>query len=412
MLSFCNFNVIKNGVGRLKHIWLLLLLLISIATNTNAQTTLKNITFDFYGDTIELPFNGASFVDLKEHLSEPAVLEFYTKLDNAHFEATIAELKACRETYKLDDWMYYQLIRKTAEAISPKKADYIRYTLYKWYFLQKSGYDAEVAIAGDTILFYAQCDENIYDIPSFTRNGKQYVCLNYHDYGHGLDLPKTTFYRIRIAGGEKRSFSYKLTHMPVFRPSDYKVKDINFSYQDVVYHFKVKVNEEVKSLYANYPVADYQLYFDMPMSQETYNSLVPKIKEVTADMSTKSGIDYLMRFTRYAFLYEADKDNFGKEKRLSPEQTLLYEHSDCEDRSALFYFLVKEIYNLPMIVLAYPKHVTIAVKLNKASGTPIIYNGEKYYVCEPTPQGKDLQIGQLSKELKTEPYEIAFAYKP
>jgi hypothetical protein len=30
-----------------------------------------------------------------------------------------------------------------------------------------------------------------------------------------------------------------------------------------------------------------------------------------------------MRFTRYAFLYENDQDNFGKEKRLSPEQTLL-----------------------------------------------------------------------------------------
>ncbi|WP_315820150.1 hypothetical protein [Paraflavitalea speifideaquila] len=105
-------------------------------------------------------------------------------------------------------------------------------------------------------------------------------------------------------------------------------------------------------------------------------------------MSTKNGVDYLMRFTRYAFLFETDSKNFGTEKRLSPEQTLFYEQSDCEDRVALFFYLVKEIYNLPMIVLAYPKHVTIAVQFDKPRGKSIVYNGNKYSICEPTPQKK------------------------
>ncbi|MEI2740451.1 MAG: hypothetical protein V9F01_16890 [Chitinophagaceae bacterium] len=73
-------------------------------------------------------------------------------------------------------------------------------------------------------------------------------------------------------------------------------------------------------------------------------------------------------------------DSFRQGKTfMSPEQTLLYEQSDCEDRAALFFCLVKEIYNLPMIVLAYPEHVTIAVKFNKPVGTPIIYNGHKVF---------------------------------
>jgi len=78
----------------------------------------------------------------------------------------------------------------------------------------------------------------------------------------------------------------------------------------------------------------------------------------------------------------------------------------------LFFSLVKEIYNLPMIVLAYPEHVTIAVKFNKPVGTPIIYNGMKYSVCEPTPQKQDLAVGQLSRNLKKERYEIVYAYAP
>jgi hypothetical protein len=168
----------------------------------------------------------------------------------------------------------------------------------------------------------------------------------------------------------------------------------------------------VKGFYANYPVADYQLYFNVPMSKETYNSLIPQLKNAVAGMSTRNGIDYLMRFTRYAIRYEDDKEHFGREKRLSPEQTLLYDQSDCEDHSALFFFLVKEIYRLPMLVLTFPAHVTVAVKLDKAPGTPIMYNGDKYYICEPTPQSQDLSIGRISKELQSENFEVAYAYHP
>ncbi|MEJ7682224.1 MAG: hypothetical protein WKG06_31120 [Segetibacter sp.] len=105
-------------------------------------------------------------------------------------------------------------------------------------------------------------------------------------------------------------------------------------------------------------------------------------------MNQKNGVDYLMRFTRYAFPYEKDTENFGAEKRLSPEQTLLYDHSDCDDRAALFFYLVKELYNLPMIVLSYPEHISIAVKFDKSIGNPIVYMGNDYSICEPTPQKK------------------------
>ena len=65
-----------------------------------------------------------------------------------------------------------------------------------------------------------------------------------------------------------------------------------------------------------------------------------------------------------------------------------------------------------MIVLAYPKHVTIAVKFDKPIGHSIVYNGDKYSICEPTPQRQDLQLGQLSPDLKKESYEVVYAYHP
>jgi hypothetical protein len=209
----------------------------------------------------------------------------------------------------------------------------------------------------------------------------------------------------------RKSFSYKITQLPEFNPGDYIEKDLQFTYRHNNYHFKVKLNPEIKSMFTNYPVVDYESYFNIPLSRETYSSLIPLLKKNTARKSIKKGVDYLMRFTRNAFLFEPDSVKFGKEKRLSPEQTLLYEQSDCEDRSALFFYLVKEIYNLPMIVLSFEKHVTIAVHFTKPAGKPIVYNGTKYYVCEPTPQKKDLKIGQLIPELQNAAYEVAYEYK-
>ncbi|PZP38461.1 MAG: hypothetical protein DI598_20740 [Pseudopedobacter saltans] len=97
---------------------------------------------------------------------------------------------------------------------------------------------------------------------------------------------------------------------------------------------------------------------------------------------------------------------------MTAEQTLLYENSDCEDRAALFFYLVKEIYKLPMIVVVYPQHVTVAVKFDKSFGDTISYDGETYTVCEPTPQARNLALGELLPELKKLSFEIAYAYKP
>jgi hypothetical protein len=203
-----------------------------------------------------------------------------------------------------------------------------------------------------------------------------------------------------------------LSRIPEFTPKKYEEKELQFSYQDNNYNFRVRLNPDVKNIFANYPVADYQLYFSMPLSSETYGSLIPQLKEAVSDMGVRQGVDYLMRFTRYAFNYQPDRAHFGKEKRMFAEQTLLYEGSDCEDRAALFFYLVKELYQLPMIVLAYPEHVTVAVKFDKPIGTPILYNGQKYTICEPTPQKRDVPLGRISKELVNSSYEVAYVYDP
>lgn len=368
--------------------------------------------FDFYGDSIELSYSSSLSVPFHELPTVAAVQAFYDQINQSDYSPLLQKLLDYRTKYTMDDWLYYQLIRKTAGLISPKADNYIRYTLYKWFLMTKSGYDVRLSTDNKRLLLYAYSTDNIYEIPSHTQDGKPYVCLNYHDYGYiNFDVEKFAVVNIAIQNAEK-AFSYKITRLPDFKPSDYVEKDLRFAFYQNELDLKVQLTPKIQALFTNYPVVDYELSINTPLSTQTRNSLIPAIKREVRSMGQKDGIDFLMRFTRYAFVFEKDTDQFGKEKRLTPEQTLLYEASDCEDRVALFYSLVKEIYNLPMIILAYPEHVSIAVKLDKPVGKAIIYKGDRYSVCEPTPQRRDLKLGQGLPSLKHVAYEVAYAYHP
>lgn len=375
---------------------------ISTATVFSAINN-REYSFDFYDGSfkfsvdrsIEIPFN-------EKLLSQEGIEQFYKKLNSGNYKSLLQELKEYKNKHQLNDWLYYQLIRKTAQSLSPKEENYVRYTLYKWFLMCKSGYDARLAIAS----------EDISDIPFFEIDNKKFTCLNYHDYGKlfkGEGVYKPVNLKIAEAID---NFSYKITNMPDFKPENYLEKQIGFKYKHKEYHFKVKLNPEISNIFANYPGVDFETYFNIPLSKGTYESLIPALQKQLKGKSTQKGVDYLMRFTRYAFLYENDEENFGKEKRLSPEETLVNKYSDCDDRAALFFFLVKEIYNLPMIAVLYPTHITMAVQLGKPIGNSILYNGNYYSICEPTPQEQNLALGQLSNHLKGQPYKVVYSYQP
>lgn len=386
--------------------------MIAMPAVSNSQCKSDIVRVSFYGDTIEIAVNTSFKIHLDSPLSDSSVQSFYTRLNSSNYQPVINSLISYKEDHQLDDWLYYQLIRSTVERISPKSVNYQRYTLYKWFFLTKSGYASTVSIRNERLLLYVQSDDEVFNIPYHLQNGKQYVCLNSHDY-QAIDFNKEKFSPVNIfMPKETKSFSYKVTKLPDFKWENYTVKELQFDYYQTQYHFKVMLNKQIKSIFLNYPVVDYETYFNIPLSKITYSSLIPLLRENIKKMNQKNGIDYLMRFTRYAFGFETDTENFGAEKRLSPEQTLLYDNSDCEDRAALFFYLVKELYNLPMIVLSYPQHITIAVEFDKPIEHPIKYKGNNYWVCEPTPQRKDLRIGQSLPSLRKIPFDVVYSYNP
>ena len=95
----------------------------------------------------------------------------------------------------------------------------------------------------------------------------------------------------------------------------------------------------------------------------------------------------MLNFVQTAFDYKTDEQQFGYEKYFYPEEVIAYPYSDCEDRSALFAWLVTEYTDAEVVGLQYEGHLATAVCFGNdvnISGDRFLYAGKRYYVCDPT----------------------------
>ncbi|MGE8379884.1 MAG: hypothetical protein ACN6PN_16075, partial [Sphingobacterium sp.] len=165
--------------------------------------------FDFYDGKVSINVSSSFNIPFNDSLTGARVQEFYQTADQAEYHDLVNNLLEYKDKQHLNDWVYYQLVRRTAQQIAPKEDNYARYTLYKWFLMCKSGYDARLAVGNNQIVFFIQNNEDISDIPFFEIDGKKYTCLNFHDYGK-LFQRADTYIPVKIKVPEATNdFSYK-----------------------------------------------------------------------------------------------------------------------------------------------------------------------------------------------------------
>src|SRR6187431_1233821 len=154
---------------------------------TGKSQTNHPFNVEFLGDTIAINYAQSPYYLLQSPLSEKNIQDFYSRVSSTDYQGMMNTISGFKDEQKLDDWLFYQLVRRTAQQICPKAQNYNCYTLYKWFLLTKAGYNSILQISENKILFYIQSDEMIYNIPFCIINNKQFICLNYHDYGNDID---------------------------------------------------------------------------------------------------------------------------------------------------------------------------------------------------------------------------------
>lgn len=373
------------------------------AGEVNGPGPVKTVTVPFYSAGLQIQYDPAMVLNGEVRHQEEEILRYYKAMAKVPYQQLEQSLTKHRKQLGLNDWFYYELLKNAIEVIYKDKST-LHQTLACWFLLSKAGFDTRLTYINQRAFVYVYSNDGVFEVPMISEEGRTFVNLT--SIHHKTSNFEEAVYLLNFAPNKQgRSFGFYLKQLPDIAPQ-IQVKKVNFQLGKANYQLQIKQDLNIIEMMRHYPIIEEQQYFEVPFSSSVAGSLLPQLRKILQGKSQREALQILVTFTRSAFQYKEDQDYFGRSKPMIADEVFHYPFSDCEDRSALFYSLVKSLLDLPMIIIAYPDHLTIGVATNEPIGKPIAFQGRKYYICDPTGPYNSTEIGEAPREYARSAYEI------
>ncbi|MCB0515043.1 MAG: hypothetical protein R2798_09505 [Chitinophagales bacterium] len=364
----------------------------------------EKIVFDFYQAPIEIEVNELQYFELQTPINESNIGIYYENLERSNYWNVLYQLLAYKNQLILNDWLYYRLINDTAEQIYKEKADKYK-VLFAWYMLAKSGYSVQINYSDDKLFLSVYSLQKIYDLP--IKEYKEGWLVEISHYGEPLKSPYLATTRLNLNISNFGSpFDFNLTQLPNLPKSVERVS-LQFTCFGEMHKVDVDINRTMVQLMYAYPEGGLDAHTNVPMSEETEESLMTYFREMLSNYDTPTAVRCLLSFTRQSFEYRSDSSLYRiANVSFTPEETLYYQFSDCEDRSILFASLVRELLGLPVILVEFDGHAGVGVALENPVGEAIYFQGIAYTYCDPTSSDDSLPLGAFPKNVSHASYKV------
>jgi len=334
---------------------------------------------DFYGNTLDYNVP-ASFILNEGYSPSP---EFFANawlyFSSSPYDLILTQSQLHANRLVLNDWGYILLLKKLSEEICPDSK--VNSLVTQWFLLIKSGYDARLGYNENNLCILITTRQIIYETVFFLVDEKRYfvVFIQYNDGS----TSKFFIYDHEYASENKQADLRIIKEPNLFTyPESRTLRFKKLFEEDTC---KINFNKSLIEFYQEYPQTDLEIVFNGSLSNEAKHSIERELKPLLDPNDEIAAVNTLLKFVQTAFEYQTDLEQFGEENYLFAEETLFYEHSDCEDRSVLFADLVSKLIGLEVIGLEFPGHVAAAVCFSKeVKGYEIDYNNKKYLICDPT----------------------------
>lgn len=343
----------------------------------------------FYGNAVRFTFDPQwKNYRLSGGAKPEAMSAFWTMMSGSKYEATIQAINSSRRELKLDDWGGVTLWRAVVQTLQPERKS--EQNLLLWYFLVKSGYDVRMGYAGNDVHLFVAMKQPVY-ATKFTKVGDQtYYAALAADHGDSI----RSFYTYEA------SYPNKLKPLDIKTASTGFTKTVSakrvlaFEYKGKNINLNVPYDRRLVEYLESFPQSEFELYFDTDGSSLARDGLLAELKKYTSTMAEEEAVDFLLAFVQKAFAYKTDNEQFGRERYFFVEESLHFPYNDCEDRSVMFAWLVRELVGLKVIGLLYPGHMTTAVALKhvKPEFSTVAYRGNQFVIADPTYIGATIGI--------------------
>ncbi|MAZ89293.1 MAG: hypothetical protein CL693_16810 [Cellvibrionaceae bacterium] len=340
--------------------------------------------FWFYGHSLRISTVLPS--DLPKIADQQDIRDAWLQLSNSTHQPQLQQLRATQETLELSDWATVQMVQRYSQEMP---VSHNQQTMVAWFYLSQLGYRVCVGFSGRHLFLLYATEQTLYEKPFYLVEGERYYPTSAQVTGSMTSYPE---YPAEARKPLQMDFS-KTFKQPTLRAGG-QPEETNQSGQPL----KLRLSADRLSYFQSYPQIDLVHYFRAEISPEIAEAVRSYWRQQLAQLPPVDQVNQLLIWLHRSFDYARDQQQFGAENYLLPEESLYYPASDCEDRSFLLAWMVREILDLPVIGLVYPGHVAIAVGLPQnqvavQSNKPIRYFSRDYWVADPTYFGA--KLGQV-----------------
>lgn len=335
----------------------------------------KDIQIDFFGSQLHFYKPAKSETARFSPETQEGITSFFHAMASSEYQELLTAIKYTRQDLLLNDWGLYLLVQKIADALY---TDADESKLMQWFLFNKLGYVTRVGLANKNIVLMHHSAKIIYATPSYTIEGQKFYALG----NWSTNSPGSLYSYEQNYPGANKALDLTLSSLPRLASST-QTKSLTFkNYAD--YHtIKFPYNQNLIDFLATYPQADYETFFNAPLDTQSAQALSEELKKIIDGKKASEAMNIVLRFVQNTFEYERDQEQFGREKVMFAQETLYYDKSDCEDRSTLFAFLIKELFGVGVVGVKYEDHMAIALDI-PLQGDKILLDNKEYVIADPT----------------------------
>ena len=322
------------------------------------------------------------------NMRENAIADAYEAMCKADYKALVDDCRKVKKELNLNDWGIFLFVREASKTLC---TDENAAVVMQQFLLNEFGYKSKMARRADRnqMLLFVAADCQVYGHPYFTKDGLNYYNLTSNEscqfYMCQEDSPKA-----------KSKLNMQVNHAPALNAGMVNSVHKNRSGSVAV---SVDVPKSLMEFYGSMPQCDYSVYVNAEVNPSVASKVLSTLAPLVNGKGEAEAANLLINFVQTGFQYATDQEQFGYEKPFFVEELFYYPYCDCEDRSVLYSYLVRNLLKLDVVLLDYPNHIATAVCFNEnVSGDFVTVGGKKYVVCDPTYIGAS--IGKAMPQFK------------
>ena len=340
----------------------------------------QTVSFVFFGTAEKVRVDKSEMFKLNS-IDENSVADAWLELSGDNYTNLVYDCLEIRKRRQLCDWAYLMMLCSMADEVCGKETN--ESVLLTAYVYCQSGYKMRLGSADGHLHMLFASEHLIYNWPYYDLDGKKYYPLSKIEGNINIcsqSYPKESSMSLYIT--REQIFEYSQTTFSEHVSKHYPDMDVTLC-----------VNKNLLDFYTSYPtsmigenpVSRWAMYANTPISSRVKSMLYPELKKSISGCGQLEAVEKLLNWVQTGFEYEYDEKVWGADRAFFAEESLYYPYCDCEDRSILFSHLVRDLLDLDVILVFYPRHLATAIRfVSEVQGDYIMLNGSKYVICDPT----------------------------